>query len=210
MNRQCFLFLIGILFASSTYAQFIDCMATMRLDENGKYVEWISERRSPNVTDARLELIASALEKLVSSEFYTSINGVVPSIISTQPAPEAWTEFVEGGFLRDNGNGSVDVFLLKNQLVWEQSTTGRRWISIATHRNACPKCLFLGLSSQVASGWCSETAMGFYPYYDEAGNYHSHDPNHVSCSGTCDRCHNFAYRPHPKTCPTHGCSWNNR
>ena len=53
----------------------------------------------------------------------------------------------------------------------------------------CPKCREAGTTSRVYVGESSKTLMGWRPYYDEQGTYHSHDGNRVSVMYRCSKNH---------------------
>ena len=70
----------------------------------------------------------------------------------------------------------------------------------------CPECKAQGLRSTVHSGGGSITLMGFSPYWDEDGVYHSHDPNQVSVSYHCSGGHSWG-ESKLRACPAPGCDY---
>lgn len=56
----------------------------------------------------------------------------------------------------------------------------------------CPVCQFQGLKSIVYQGGCTATLLGWQPYYDEEGRYHSEDPNTTTCGYRCSNGHHFS------------------
>lgn len=70
----------------------------------------------------------------------------------------------------------------------------------------CPTCIAEGRTSRVTPGFTSSTLMGWSPYYDEAGVYHSHDPNERRQSLSCSNGHRWTdVRVVP--CPAAGCDF---
>jgi len=58
----------------------------------------------------------------------------------------------------------------------------------------CPECQRMGLKSKIYVSGGYATLLGWEPFYDEAGNYHSHDPNvHISYI-TCTHGHRYMRR----------------
>lgn len=55
----------------------------------------------------------------------------------------------------------------------------------------CPKCVRLGLKSNVYGGIGSITLMYCQPYYDEEGEYHHHDSNTREHEYNCDKGHKW-------------------
>jgi hypothetical protein len=55
----------------------------------------------------------------------------------------------------------------------------------------CPECVASGLRSTVTGGGGSFTCMGWTPYYDEDGAYHSHDPNYRTTDWRCSLGHRW-------------------
>lgn len=55
----------------------------------------------------------------------------------------------------------------------------------------CPECGKQGLKSTIQVGNSSATLMRAYPFYDEDGNRHMHDPNTVSTEYACSNGHDW-------------------
>lgn len=55
----------------------------------------------------------------------------------------------------------------------------------------CQQCVEMGQKSQVYLGISSSTLMGWTPYFDEDGQYHSHDPNWTTTGYRCSEGHNW-------------------
>lgn len=55
----------------------------------------------------------------------------------------------------------------------------------------CPECVKQNKNSCVYPGLSTTTAMYYYPYYDEKGNYHNHDGNITTTDYSCSNEHNF-------------------
>lgn len=55
----------------------------------------------------------------------------------------------------------------------------------------CPECVKEGKRSTVSQGMSMTTCMGWAPFYDEDGNYHSHDPNRHETAYSCSNGHYF-------------------
>lgn len=53
----------------------------------------------------------------------------------------------------------------------------------------CPKCKELGQKSTITGGIGMSTLLYCPPYYDEDGNYHSHDGNSHTREYTCSKGH---------------------
>jgi len=53
----------------------------------------------------------------------------------------------------------------------------------------CPDCVKEGTRSRLTILGSTATLMGHSPYYDEDGNYHSHDPNRIRTEYNCSRGH---------------------
>jgi len=71
----------------------------------------------------------------------------------------------------------------------------------------CPTCVEEGEKSLVYSGGRSMTCMGGgAPYWDEDGEYHSHDPNTISTRYSCSRGHVWG-KTSKISCPAPGCDW---
>lgn len=56
----------------------------------------------------------------------------------------------------------------------------------------CPKCKEEEKKSIVYAGYGMSTLVGYTPYYDEDGKYHSHDPNSNTTNYTCSNGHSFS------------------
>ncbi len=56
----------------------------------------------------------------------------------------------------------------------------------------CPECQKEGLKSSVYEGAGMTTCMGWVPYYDEDGNYHSHNPNKHMMDFSCSKGHEWS------------------
>ena len=67
----------------------------------------------------------------------------------------------------------------------------------------CPECVKEGKRSRVFVGGSFTTLMGFYPYYDDDGEYHSHDPNKKTTQFSCGNGHVWS-KSHYTPCPTCG------
>lgn len=65
----------------------------------------------------------------------------------------------------------------------------------------CPTCKDLGVKSRVYPGMSYATCMGWQPYYDEDGQYHSHDPNTTTTDYTCSNGHEWTNSQVPP-CPS--------
>ena len=60
----------------------------------------------------------------------------------------------------------------------------------------CPQCKEAGLKSEVYPGAGRTTLMGWQPYYDEEGKYHSHDPNTTTIHFQCSNGHSWIEKKH--------------
>ena len=70
----------------------------------------------------------------------------------------------------------------------------------------CTECQEAGLKSRVRSHGGRSTLIGFRPYHDGEGAFHSHDPN-ISTSGySCSNGHTFT-RKTKKLCPAPDCEY---
>lgn len=70
----------------------------------------------------------------------------------------------------------------------------------------CHECVESGQKSEVYPGSGSVTCLGWQPYYDKDGVYHSHDPNWHSIRYTCSQGHSWGEsRRNP--CPSEDCDW---
>lgn len=56
----------------------------------------------------------------------------------------------------------------------------------------CPHCKSENKKSFLYEGLCFTTAMGFQSFYDEDGNYHSHNGNRTSTAYNCSNGHSFS------------------
>jgi hypothetical protein len=61
----------------------------------------------------------------------------------------------------------------------------------------CPYCVREKAKSRVVPGLCTRTALGYQPYYDEAGVLHDEDPNYSVCDFECSRGHLYKRRIGP-------------
>lgn len=68
----------------------------------------------------------------------------------------------------------------------------------------CPTCKTAGQKSTVYPMPIARTCMGWTPYYDEDGKYHSHDLNDRGQSFKCSNGHTFHLPPKPCWC-----GWSN-
>lgn len=71
----------------------------------------------------------------------------------------------------------------------------------------CAKCVEAGMLSRVYPRGSTSTCMGYQPYYDEAGIYHSHNPNIYTGAWSCSRGHEWTHRSQ-SPCRAEGCEWN--
>ena len=60
-----------------------------------------------------------------------------------------------------------------------------------TFDGICPACRHQGLKSKVYVGASTCTLLGWMPYYDEDGVYHSDDPNTLCTMYECSQGHQF-------------------
>ena len=58
----------------------------------------------------------------------------------------------------------------------------------------CPECQAEGIRSCVNVGRSMTTLMGWSPYYDEDGNYHSDNPNITTTEYSCSNGHKWTER----------------
>ena len=66
----------------------------------------------------------------------------------------------------------------------------------------CEKCKEQGLNSVIfVAFWGSTTAMGYQTYYDENGQYHSHNPNATTKMAHCSNQHKMKILSNTK-CPS--------
>lgn len=69
-----------------------------------------------------------------------------------------------------------------------EEADGQHW----EQHHTCPQCVRDGERSTVHDpATFSETCMGFFPYRDEEGHYHSHNPNMRESFLTCSRGHRW-------------------
>jgi hypothetical protein len=71
----------------------------------------------------------------------------------------------------------------------------------------CKQCAQENESSCVIIEGTESTCAGFFPFYDEHGAYHSHDPNRHTTTYRCTRGHRWQERQRVK-CPACGQWWN--
>jgi hypothetical protein len=62
------------------------------------------------------------------------------------------------------------------------------------NKKFCPVCKKKGLKSKVYGGTGSVTLMYCAPFYDEDGNYHSHDGNTSTSEWKCSQGHAWTTR----------------
>lgn len=72
-----------------------------------------------------------------------------------------------------------------------------------TNELRCPVCVEQNLRSSVHSQGTTATCLGFRPYHDEDGVYHSHDPNRRTTYYLCTNDHSFQ-KIHYPPCPSCG------
>ena len=72
----------------------------------------------------------------------------------------------------------------------------------------CEKCREQGLKSTIQSFGGTSTLAGYIPFYDEDGNYHSHDGNTITYSYQCSNGHRFDVSKNGSPCFVSGCDWN--
>jgi hypothetical protein len=65
----------------------------------------------------------------------------------------------------------------------------------------CLTCLEEGRKSTITPHGGSTICMGFSPYYDEEGKYHSHDPNTSSFWYSCSNGHEWGESSY-RACPS--------
>jgi hypothetical protein len=70
----------------------------------------------------------------------------------------------------------------------------------------CPECKAEGETSQIIPLAGLRTDMAFYPYFDEVGSYHSHDPNYSTMGYECSRGHKWNEKVINK-CPDIKCDY---
>lgn len=71
----------------------------------------------------------------------------------------------------------------------------------------CQKCKEQGLKSHVYGGIGSITCVHYTPFYDEDGQYHSHDGNTRTSSFRCSNGHEWTEYS-TGFCPAPDCDWN--
>ncbi len=72
----------------------------------------------------------------------------------------------------------------------------------------CPECMKEGKKSCVMISYSSTTDMGWQPYYDEDGEFHSHNPNWKGRTLSCARGHTW-HESYRDQCPSCGEWWKN-
>lgn len=70
----------------------------------------------------------------------------------------------------------------------------------------CPKCVEDGQTSRVYDNGSVSHLLGWSPYYDEAGDYHAHDPNDLRTNYSCSNGHRFGML-RQKPCPNAKCDY---
>lgn len=65
----------------------------------------------------------------------------------------------------------------------------------------CPECVASNQASRVYRKGCTKALMGWSPYYDEDGKYHSHDGNVTTAGFSCSNGHYFQ-RKYRDRCPS--------
>lgn len=70
----------------------------------------------------------------------------------------------------------------------------------------CPFCQEEGKKSIVTPHGGTSTLLGFSTYYDEDGNYHSHDPNKLTKDYSCSNGHKWFETFKPE-CPNPACTY---
>ena len=58
----------------------------------------------------------------------------------------------------------------------------------------CQICAAKGIASTVTEAGIEETCMGWFPFRDEAGRLHSHNPNSRAMHYACSNGHHFAVK----------------
>lgn len=74
------------------------------------------------------------------------------------------------------------------------------------HKVICPKCEAAGEKSTVRYRGGSTTLMACSPFYDEDGEYHSHDTNTVTTGYECSGGHWWSVKTRG-SCPNPKCDW---
>lgn len=70
----------------------------------------------------------------------------------------------------------------------------------------CKKCKKEGFTSKVFPELMEETCLGWFPYYDEEGNYHSHNPNQRMRRHKCSNGHSWTIFS-LELCPAEQCNY---
>jgi hypothetical protein len=70
----------------------------------------------------------------------------------------------------------------------------------------CPQCKEESKKSVVYPGLSTTTLMGWFPYYDEEGNYHNHDPNIHTTAYRCSNEHRWIIKEQ-LGCTTPNCTY---
>lgn len=74
----------------------------------------------------------------------------------------------------------------------------------------CPECQKDGEKSKVYVPTCGmRTLMGWQSFWDEDGNYHSHDLNTTTTIYSCSRGHEWTVKS-KDPCQVPGCEWAER
>lgn len=70
----------------------------------------------------------------------------------------------------------------------------------------CPQCIDDGVTSRVTNNGSISHLLGWQPFYDEAGEYHAHDPNRVMTDLSCSNGHRFS-ATFKMRCPNVDCDY---
>lgn len=70
----------------------------------------------------------------------------------------------------------------------------------------CPECVANGWKSRVRDHGGTRHCLGWYPYYDENGHRHAHDPNELNVLYSCANGHSFT-RTYKSPCPNPNCDY---
>jgi hypothetical protein len=70
----------------------------------------------------------------------------------------------------------------------------------------CLTCVSSGQRSTIRCLGSTTTLLGYWPYYDEDGLYHNHDPNHYTTHYRCDNGHAWSENK-LKECGAKGCDY---
>lgn len=73
----------------------------------------------------------------------------------------------------------------------------------------CPDCVKENKKSSIQIGMTTSTCMYFPPFYDEEGEFHSHDSNGTSTSYHCSNGHSFNEH-RTNSCPNPKCDWGKK